>query len=68
MKQDDVLVQRKSILAENDGIEGHFQLGDSPSFILSVSMPLSVSGRKQIFFVWSVLDPPQFAVKTFSKM
>ncbi len=69
MKQDDILVQRKSIPAENDGTEGYFQLGNSPSLMLSVSISPSASvrlGCHEIFLsvMFLLLDLPQFAMKT----
>ena len=67
MKQDDILAQRKSILVEKYGTEGYFQLGNSPSLMLSVSISLSLPVSDS-FAMRSVMpflpsDLIQFAVK-----
>lgn len=62
MKQDDILVQRKSISAENDGTEGWEILHHS--IALSASVRLSC---REIFCVtpFLLLDLSHFTVKTF---
>lgn len=57
MKQDDILVPRKSIQAENDGTEGYFQSGNSPSLMQSLSLSDSVVTRFYLFIFPTVSSP-----------
>lgn len=72
MKQDDIPAQRKSILVEKYGTEGHFLLGNSPSLMLSVSIPLpatvSDSFAKRSVMSFLLFDLTQFAAETFPIM